>query len=81
MSRASICSTNTAAHKGVSFSRCGKLIVAVSQEEFGVLGTLKTRASANGVDDLEYLNAADVAALEPELRAVGALLSPSTATA
>ncbi len=64
--------------RGVPFSDCGKLIVAVSQEELGVLATLKARASANGVDDLEYLNSADVEALEPELAAAGALLSPST---
>ena len=63
---------------GVPFSCCGKLIVAVSEGELGVLGTLKERASANGVDDLEYLNAADVEVLEPEIRAAGALLSPST---
>ena len=64
--------------RGVPFNDCGKLIVAVSEEELGVLGTLKARASANGVDDLEYLNAADVETLEPELAAAGALLSPST---
>ena len=64
--------------RGVPFSCCGKLIVAVSKEELDVLETLKARASANGVDDLEHLSAAEVEALEPELRAAGALLSPST---
>ena len=62
----------------VAFRNCGKLIVAVSDEDHDVLSGLKRRATANGVDDLAILKAADVAALEPELETRGALLSPST---
>ena len=63
---------------GVPFSNCGKLIVACSEDDLGVLETLRSRASANGVDDLERLDPAKVAALEPELATAGALFSPST---
>lgn len=62
----------------VAFRNCGKLIVAVSDEDHDVLSGLKRRATANGVDDLAILKAADVATLEPELETCGALLSPST---
>ncbi len=62
----------------VEFRTCGKLIVAVSDDDRDVLSSLKRRAAANGVDDLAILKAADVAALEPELETCGALYSPST---
>ena len=39
---------------------------------------MRGKAAANGVDDLAWLDAPAVHALEPELRAVAALLSPST---
>ena len=62
----------------VAFRACGKLIVAVSEDDHDVLSKLRRRAAANGVDDLVILEAAEVAALEPELETCGALLSPST---
>ena len=62
----------------VEFRACGKLIVAVSDDDHDVLSRLRQRAMANGVDDLALLAAADVATLEPELETRGALLSPST---
>ncbi|HEY0219000.1 MAG TPA: NAD(P)/FAD-dependent oxidoreductase [Afipia sp.] len=63
---------------GVPHRRCGKLIVATSADDENRLTAIKARALANGVDDLKELSAADVSALEPELRCVAALLSPST---
>lgn len=62
----------------VAFRACGKLIVAVSDDDHDVLSILEQRATANGVDDLAILKAADVVALEPELETCGALLSPSS---
>lgn len=58
--------------------RCGKLIVANTPEEIDSLGDLFDRAVANGVEDLEELNAAQVARFEPHIRAERALFSPST---
>ncbi|MBT5434444.1 MAG: NAD(P)/FAD-dependent oxidoreductase [Rhodospirillaceae bacterium] len=63
---------------GVDFTRFGKLIVATEQSELEILDGLKAKAAENGVEDLIRLDAAEVAAREPELRAAGALLSPST---
>ncbi len=63
---------------GVPHRRCGKLIVATSEDDESRLKAIEARAQANGVDDLKVLSAADVLALEPDLNCVGALLSPST---
>ena len=64
-------------HK-VPHRRCGKLIVATSAHEAPRLEEIAAHARANGVDDLEALDGAAAAALEPALRSVAALLSPST---
>lgn len=63
---------------GVPHRRCGKLIVATSEQESGRLLEIKARAEANGVTDLEVLTAGEAHAREPALACVGALLSPST---
>ena len=62
----------------VAFRACGKLIVAVNDDDREVLAKLERRAVTNGVDDLSYLQAADVASMEPELKTCGALFSPSS---
>jgi L-2-hydroxyglutarate oxidase LhgO len=64
--------------RGLPHKRCGKLIVATNAAELDQLGGIRTRAAANGVDDLEPLTAAQAQALEPALACTGALLSPST---
>ncbi len=63
---------------GVEHRRCGKLIVATGDHQIRALEDLHARARANGVDDLEWLDGAQTRALEPEVRAVAALLSPSS---
>lgn len=63
---------------GVPHRNCGKLIVASAPEQMDELEKLKLRARDNGVDDLKLLHRRDTLALEPALRTVGALLSPST---
>ncbi|MBN9180561.1 MAG: FAD-dependent oxidoreductase, partial [Microbacterium sp.] len=63
---------------GVPHRRCGKLIVATSEQESGRLLEIKARAEANGVTDLELLTTGEAHAREPSLACVGALLSPST---
>ena len=64
--------------RGIPFARCGKLIVATSEEEQAKLSSIGERARRNGVSDIAMLSAADALALEPELSCCGALLSPST---
>lgn len=63
---------------GVGHANCGKLIVATSGEEEDVLDDIRSKALANGVDDLEYWPQARIQAVEPEVRATLALYSPST---
>ena len=63
---------------GVPYRRCGKVIVASQPEQLSVLEGYERQARANGVDDLRWLDGGEVMALEPEVRAFGGLLSPST---
>ena len=67
-----------AAERGVPHRRSGKLIVATEEAELATLAGIKARAEANGVSDLSLLTRAETMALEPALRCVGALLSPSS---
>ncbi|MEM0945422.1 MAG: NAD(P)/FAD-dependent oxidoreductase [Pseudomonadota bacterium] len=64
--------------RGIPHRRCGKLIVATSEEERESLGGIAARARANGVSDLREISAAEALALEPALSCVSALHSPST---
>ena len=66
-----------AAH-GVPHERCGKIIVATSDDQIAELERLREVAVGNGVTDLVWMTAAEVSALEPAVRCVAALLSPST---
>jgi L-2-hydroxyglutarate oxidase LhgO len=61
----------------VPHRRCEKIITAAVPDELPALEALRAQASANGVE-LRPLSAAEVAALEPQVRSVGALLSPTT---
>ena len=66
------------AEKGVTVARCGKLIVAVDATQLERLRSLARQGQANGVLDLEWLDADACARIEPEVEAAAALLSPST---
>jgi len=56
----------------------GKLIVATNDAEIPGVEKIDAAARANGVGNLEWLSASEAQRLEPELRCVAALLSPST---
>ena len=66
------------ASHGVPHKRLGKLIVASEESQVPRLRALQEVAHANGVHDLEWLDAKAVERLEPAVRAVAGLLSPST---
>lgn len=66
------------ADNGIPHKKAGKLIVAVDSEEIGELDSIKKRAELNGVDDLYYLSQEQIRRLEPDVKAVSALFSPST---
>ncbi len=69
----SYCEERSLPHK-----RCGKLIVATKDAQVSELDAIRVRAAANGVHDLVLLDAAQAHAMEPALRCVAALYSPST---
>nr|WP_295773424.1 NAD(P)/FAD-dependent oxidoreductase [Rhodoferax sp.] len=66
------------AERGIGHSRCGKFIVATAPDQLAKLQTIRDRASANGVHDLVWLDAAQAQAAEPALQCLAALHSPST---
>ena len=63
--------------RGVAHRRIGKVLVAVEENELPALQSLRDNAAANDVR-LDWLEADQVHALEPEVRAVGGLFSPLT---
>jgi L-2-hydroxyglutarate oxidase LhgO len=66
------------AERGVNHRRLGKLVVAVEPSQAERLEAIRDNAQRNGVTDLRMLSRAQTLALEPELEAASALLSPST---
>ncbi|MDZ4075913.1 MAG: NAD(P)/FAD-dependent oxidoreductase [Hylemonella sp.] len=66
------------AERGIGHRRCGKLIVATSEQQVPALQGILAKAAANGVDDLVLLTREQARALEPALACVAAVHSPST---
>lgn len=64
--------------RDVSHRRVGKLIVATREDEVPKLEGILEHARRAGVTDLEWLDARTVAELEPSVKAVRGLISPST---
>lgn len=66
-----------AAH-GVPHERCGKLVVATSDEEVARIEALARRGLANGVEGLEIVGPQFLHAHEPHVTGVAALWSPAS---
>jgi L-2-hydroxyglutarate oxidase LhgO len=66
------------AERGIGHSRCGKFIVATAPDQLPTLHAIQDRATANGVHDLVWLDAAQAHTAEPALQCLAALHSPST---
>ena len=62
----------------VPYRRCGKLIVAVREDEMSRLADLESRGHANGVAGLRRVGTAEIAEIEPECRGLAALHTPAT---
>ena len=62
----------------IPYRRCGKIIVATHDEQIATVQAYIGKAADNGVHDLRWLSAAQVNTLEPQVRTVGGVLSPST---
>jgi L-2-hydroxyglutarate oxidase LhgO len=64
--------------RGVPHRRCGKLIVATNENQVLELKEIRKKAHGNGVTDVVEIPAAEAMRMEPALRCVAALHSPST---
>ncbi len=64
--------------QGIVHRRLGKLVVATDDSEVPLLEALLRQGQANGVNDLRLVTGNEARALEPNVRAMAALLSPST---
>ena len=64
--------------KSISYNRCGKLIVALTEDQKKTLHKLQSHAVKNGVYDTQILDAAEVRELEPSIQCSTGLFSPST---
>lgn len=62
----------------VGYLECGKVIVAVEDNEIPELERLLALGQANGVEDLRIIDRTELKALEPDVHAVAGLLSPRT---
>jgi L-2-hydroxyglutarate oxidase len=64
--------------KNIPYERCGKLIVATSEDELRPLEELHRRAQANAVPGVEIVDQAGLAELEPQAAGIRGLHSPAT---
>jgi L-2-hydroxyglutarate oxidase LhgO len=62
----------------VAYDRCGKLVVATNSDEVPHVEAILVQAEANGVEGMARLSKAEALAMEPELKAEMALLSPQS---
>jgi L-2-hydroxyglutarate oxidase len=67
-----------AAAHGIPHEPCGKLVVAISENELPLLEALRERATANGVPQLEMVEQARIREIEPHAVGLRALWSPTT---
>jgi L-2-hydroxyglutarate oxidase len=64
---------------GIPFERCGKLVVALTDDELPRFEALRERAVANGVEGLEVVGPERMREIEPQAAGIRALWSPHTA--
>lgn len=66
------------ARHGIAHRKCGKLIVATTDQEISQIEALSIRGAENGVEGLELIDPHYARKLEPELVCTAALLSKET---
>jgi L-2-hydroxyglutarate oxidase LhgO len=64
--------------RAIPYRRCGKLIVATSEQQLARLEEIYLQAHANGCTEVTHLSASQARQLEPALHCVAALSSPAT---
>jgi len=63
---------------GIEHQRCGKLVVATTDKDVAILEDVVKKAAANGCTELDWMDGAEAMTLEPELKCLKALSSPTT---
>ena len=66
------------AQRGIELELCGKLVVAVDEEELPRLEELESRGRANGLEGMRRLSPEELREREPHVRGVDGLLVPET---
>jgi len=64
--------------RGIPYERCGKVVVATDETELSRLQELFSRAKQNSVPGLALLDREELREVEPSVRGLSALHSPST---
>jgi len=64
--------------KGVPYNKCGKIVVAVEEEELGRLDDIHQRSLINQVKDVRMIDADEIVRIEPNCRGLRAIHSPHT---
>lgn len=64
--------------KGIAYRRCGKLVVATSDQQIPRLAAILSQAQSNGCTEVSWLEGKSARAMEPALSCVAALSSPNT---
>jgi L-2-hydroxyglutarate oxidase LhgO len=64
--------------KGIEYKQVGKLIIATEESELPRLHALWERGQANGIENLQMIDAAGIAQREPHARGIAAIFSPVT---
>ncbi|MGH9202623.1 MAG: NAD(P)/FAD-dependent oxidoreductase, partial [Vicinamibacterales bacterium] len=64
--------------RDVPHASLGKIIVACDESESAAVGSYIDKARANGVDDLRWLSREELSRMEPAVRCVAGVFSPST---
>ncbi|TDB95254.1 L-2-hydroxyglutarate oxidase [Actinomadura sp. 7K534] len=67
------------AERRIPYDECGKLVVAVGEDDAARLGDLEARAAENAVPGMRRLDAAGIREIEPHAAGRAALHSPHTA--
>jgi L-2-hydroxyglutarate oxidase len=67
------------AEHDIAYRACGKVLVALDEQDRGRLAGIADRAQRNGVPGVRHLSAGELRDLEPHVAGIAALHSPSTA--
>lgn len=67
------------AERGLPYDECGKLVVAVDEQDVARLDELEARAGVNAVPGMRRLDSAGIREIEPHAAGLAALHSPHTA--